>query len=129
MLSQIVSSPGSRSLLKSYKVNGDGVLVWPGPNFTPYSSIRLEVIRDGIEDYEYLALLSHLVEQVSALPLARRPGRDLIEEAEALARVPDTISRSLTDYTKDPRVIFQRRRQIGDMVERLSALLDARAGQ
>jgi hypothetical protein len=32
--------------------NGDGLLVYPGPHWTPYSSIQFEVIRDGVEDYE-----------------------------------------------------------------------------
>ena len=33
---------------QSFKVNGDGVLLYPGPGLTPYPSLRLEVIRDGI---------------------------------------------------------------------------------
>ncbi|MBI4471810.1 MAG: DUF4091 domain-containing protein [Acidobacteria bacterium] len=45
--------------------NGDGVFVYPGrPNVIggrthiPIESIRLKLIRDGLEDYEYLTLLS-----------------------------------------------------------------------
>ncbi len=34
--------------------NGDGQLLYPGPNRQPLSSIRLENFRDGCEDYEYL---------------------------------------------------------------------------
>jgi len=61
--------------------NGDGNLIYPGPE-SPLSSIRLENIRDGLEDYEYLRLLGEKVERVSKLPAtaARRafldqPGR------------------------------------------------------
>ncbi len=42
--------------------NGDGLLVWPGPDMTPYPSLRLEIIRDGIDDYEYLALLRRRID-------------------------------------------------------------------
>ncbi|MBN1344462.1 MAG: DUF4091 domain-containing protein [Phycisphaerae bacterium] len=107
---------------RSFKTNGDGMLVYPGPNMTPYSSIRLEVVRDGIEDYEYLALLSSLVAKAKALSDGKRPSADVLKQAESLCTVPKTISQSLTDYTKDPRVIYDRRRAVADMIERLDAL-------
>ncbi len=109
---------------KKFKTNGDGLLVYPGPDMTPYSSIRLEVIRDGIEDYEYLAMLSRLVERAKKLPSGKRPPAEVLKEARALCVVPETVSRTLTDYTKDPRVILQRRRAVADMIERLTRILD-----
>ena len=33
--------------------NGDGTLCYYGPDLTLYPPIRLNAIRDGIEDYEY----------------------------------------------------------------------------
>ena len=108
---------------KSFQVNGDGLLVYPGPGKTPYPSMRLEMIRDGIEDYEYLALLSRLVERAKALPPADRPDEDTLRAAEELCRVPETISRTMTDYTKDPQDLFDRRREVADMIERLTALI------
>jgi hypothetical protein len=46
--------------------NGDGTLFYPGtPDIVggkthiPIESIRLKLIREGLEDYEYLTLLSH----------------------------------------------------------------------
>lgn len=44
---------------------GDGMLMYPGPNGQPWSSVRLEQLRDGLEDYEYLALLSKSVKYLS----------------------------------------------------------------
>ena len=92
---------------------------YPGPNMIPYPSIRLEVIRDGIEDYEYLAFLSQLVKRAQALPVAVRPESELLAGAEELCRVPMTISRSMAEYTRQPGDILDRRREIGDMIERL----------
>jgi hypothetical protein len=101
------------------KINGDGLLIYPGPNMIPYPSIRLEAIRDGIEDYEYLAFLSQLVKRAQTLPVAERPDSELLAGAEELCRVPKTISRSMAEYTREPGDIFSRRREIGDMIERL----------
>ncbi|MBM4047409.1 MAG: DUF4091 domain-containing protein, partial [Planctomycetes bacterium] len=111
------------STYKSYKTNGDGLLIYPGKDMTPLPSIRLEVIRDGIEDYEYLALLSRLVEKAKALPPAKRPAPQVLQQAEDLCLVPETISHSVTNYTKDPNVLFERRRQVGDVIERLASVL------
>ncbi len=105
---------------KSFKCNGDGLLVYPGPKWTPYSSIRLEIIRDGVEDYEYLALLSLLLSKAKTLPPKERPESSLISKAEQLCIVPDGITRSMTDYTKDAGQLFERRRAIADMIEQLS---------
>lgn len=108
---------------QSYKVNGDGWLLYPGPDFTPWPSLRLEIIRDGIEDYEYLALLADLVSRVQSLPAGRRPPASLLTKAEALCRVPDTICTSMSRYTTDPVVLFRRRDAVGDMIERLLDVL------
>jgi hypothetical protein len=46
--------------------NGDGFLVYPGKDYGvygPISTIRLESIREGMEDYEYLYLLESLLNQ------------------------------------------------------------------
>jgi hypothetical protein len=108
---------------KRFKTNGDGLLVYPGPDMTPYSSIRLEAVRDGVEDYEYLALLARLVKKAKALPAGKRPDAKSIEQAEALCRVPKSISRTLTDFAKDPNVILDRRRAVADAIERLVAIV------
>jgi len=105
---------------KSYKDNGDGWLLYPGPHFTPWPSVRLEVIRDGIEDYEYLVLLSKLVERAKALPADRRPAAELLAQAQELATVPAEVSRDMGNYTTDPRVIFARRQAVGDLIARLT---------
>ncbi len=107
---------------KSFKCNGDGLLVYPGPNWTPYSSIRLEIIRDGVEDYEYLALLSDLVAKAKALPAEQRLDVALIQEAEELCLIPKTITHTMTDFTKDPNQLMERRQRVADMIERLGRI-------
>lgn len=66
----------------TYLPPGDSHIVYPGKR-GPMSSIRLEAMRDGIEDYELLRLLE--------------------KKNPKLAReICDSIVRSLTDYTLDP---------------------------
>lgn len=88
---------------KEFKVNGDGFLIYPGPNWEPWPSVRLENIRDGIEDYEYLWLLRE-----------RDPGNELLQ-------VGEDISRDFTHFTKDPQVLQQRRLAIAQALEKLSS--------
>ena len=107
----------------SFGANGDGLLVWPGPEMTPYPSIRLEVVRDGIEDYEYLALLERCVQAVEALPASRQPPAAALATARGLCRVPPEISRSFTEFTKDRAVLLAQRHAIADAIETLVAIL------
>ena len=86
---------------RTFKVNGDGWLVYPGRDWTPLPSVRLEIIRDGIEDYEYLYLLRELA-----------PDSDLLQ-------VGSDISRDFTHYCADPEVIEQRRLAIAKAIEAL----------
>ena len=82
--------------------NGDGMLFYP-PKYTkcaPVGSIRLEMLRDGIEDFEYLAMLK------------RRNAKS------GLLEVPESISRTLSDFSESPKPIEKRRREIARTLER-----------
>ena len=103
--------------LKTYPrfgVNGDGVLIWPGPDLTPWPSLRLEIVRDGIEDYEYLALLDRCVR---AATVRQDIEGELLKRAQSLLRVPADISRTMKDYTQTAAPMLRRRNQVGDMIE------------
>ena len=84
---------------KDFKVNGDGWLVYPWHDWTPLPSVRLENIRDGIEDYEYLYRLREV-----------KPGHELLHVG------PD-ISQDFTHYCRDPRVIEKQRLKIARAIE------------
>ena len=92
--------------------NGDGRFLYPpracfdkgdGPILEPPNgSMRLEILRDGIEDYEYFAILSRL-----------DPGNALLE-------VPADISKSQTEFTRRPAPIKAHRLKLAREIERLS---------
>ncbi len=92
--------------------NGDGYLLYPGKTAEaePISSIRLEMIRDGNEDLEYVAILRTLL--IEAGESDPEPHiRDMI----------GPVARSLTDWTRDPRVLLEQRRAMAREIVRLKA--------
>ena len=108
--------------------NGDGRFLYPpeaaadasppGPVLEgPVDSIRLEMLRDGIEDYEYLAILRNL--------LASRGDRLKADERAAftaLLEVPPEITKDMTTFTKDPAPIERRREAVARAIEALSRM-------
>jgi hypothetical protein len=89
---------------------GDGYSIYPGPTADhPLSSIRLETMRDGIEDYEYLYRLAELSR-----------GKAVPKEVAELLAVPPSISKSLTEYTADPAAYRAFRERLAYWIERLS---------
>ncbi len=69
------------------RYNGDGYLLYPGPNGVPYPSIRLKALRDGFEDYEYLWILRELVAHAEA----RGIGGTAIDNARAVLKIDSII--------------------------------------
>lgn len=97
--------------------NGDGHLVYPGPNQDPIASIRLVSIRDGIEDFEYLHILDSLARSAE-----KSSGADtsLIARAKELVSVRDDVVKSPWEYTTDPEKVLNARAEIAEMIEKLS---------
>lgn len=93
--------------------NGNGYLVYPGPG-GPITSIRWECIRDGIEDYEYLALLAEARERL------RASGGDgeLVRRAAEAADI-SALAGSLTAFPRDPGALLNKREAIGGMIEEI----------
>jgi len=96
------------------RFNGDGHLVYPGPGGRPWSSVRLECVRDGIEDYECFWLLADLARRLEErggaanLALARR--------ARALLGVERSVVRDLTDFTRDPQALYRGREELARQI-------------
>ncbi len=113
---------------KAYWGNGDGRFVYPPESAAtsghnggkpvlepPVSSLRWEMLREGVEDYEFLHLLRDLLTQ-------RRDGLDSanVKRIESLLSVPQTITRDMTSFTTDPAPIYVRRAEIARAIEELS---------
>lgn len=97
--------------------NGDGRFVYPplAAVETPYAkgqpaimdapngSYRLAILRDGIEDYEYFALLRKA------------------DPANALLKVPESVYRSVRDFSSDPTAMREHRLKLAREIARLGA--------
>jgi len=101
----------------AYWGNGDGRFLYPANmdvngDKTPYvkgpvNSIRWEMLREGLEDYEYFALLSKLTQNKGT-----HWEKDLLQ-------VPETIIKSQTEFTKDPQAMYKHRRELAEAIERM----------
>ena len=72
------------------------------------------MLREGIEDYEYLWLLRDLIGKRRASLTARQS-----RKYESLLEVPEDITRDMTSFTTDPRPIYARRAAIAEAIEQL----------
>lgn len=84
--------------------NGDGYLIYPGVPCGidgPISCIRLKIIRDAMEDWEYFALLEQLA------------GRD------AVTKIISEVAPNWWATAEDPRVILSTREKIAGEILKL----------
>ena len=73
-------------------IYGDGSLFYPGP----HPSIRLELIREGMQDYELLKYAENKLGRAAVMAYVQR------------------LTRNLTDYTRDHSLFEQVRRELGE---------------
>ncbi|MGQ7870267.1 glycoside hydrolase domain-containing protein [Sunxiuqinia sp. sy24] len=103
--------------------NGDGRFFYPPnkqPNVKseawiegPVPSLRLEILRDGLEDYDYLVLLKKAIEQASG------KRKKLAKEAEQLLELPVGIISDEKTYSKNPKDLLEYRRKLARYIELL----------
>ena len=82
----------------SLRCPGDGVFLYPAKDRI-LPSIRLALLRDGVQDYEWLRMAE------------AKCGR------KAVDAVSRRLVRSLTDFTRDPAAVRDAHGEIGDMVD------------
>jgi hypothetical protein len=70
---------------------GESTLVGYGPGDVPISSLRLERVRDGIEDFEYFWMLDDACNRLEGAgrALEAQPGRALLQRVDALFNKPE----------------------------------------
>jgi hypothetical protein len=108
--------------------NGDGRLLYPPAKQKPeepmvcgpINSIRFEMLREGLEDREYFCLLSREIERLKKKDDASVS--DAIAEGEKTMRAADDLVRSLTDYEKDPKKLYEARDRIARTIVKLQSL-------
>lgn len=110
--------------------NGDGRLVYPPVRDAsekpviagPVNSIRWELIREGMQDYEFLTILKQKTDELEKKD-PRGEYRRLIQYARTINQVPAEIVSSRTEFAKEPALIYQHRRAVAETIERLNRTL------
>ncbi|NLX96525.1 MAG: DUF4091 domain-containing protein [Rhodopirellula sp.] len=97
--------------------HGDGSWTCVGPDGTPLSTIRLENFRDGLEDYAYFRILEATVAKVESSDEQRRRYDAWLKAAKPLLVVPAEVVKSLTEYTRDPAILYDYRNRLAEAIE------------
>jgi hypothetical protein len=107
--------------------NGDGMLFYPGPD-GPFSSVRFENIRDGIEDWEshrvladYADALKAKAQKDASLKVRAEP---LLARAQAILAVPEEVAGAdFSKWTWEPQVLLNARRDLGETTDAIAKLV------
>lgn len=95
--------------------DGGGYLIYPSPD-GPVASIRLEMMRDGLEDWELINNLRGLIERAAQ----SGAGQQIIDEANAAINLDDTVT-AFNVYSSDPSVLQNRRVLIAEAAVMLAS--------
>ena len=82
----------------------------------PVDSIRWEMIREGVEDYDYFYMLDQAIKKCEA---SGTKAAAVEAGKQALAQV-NSLVRDRTDYEKDPRTLYAVRKQVAEALEKLA---------
>lgn len=114
--------PYKTAMNTPWQQNGNGLMYYPGED-GPIDSLRIEIFRDGMEDYEYLYLLAQKIQTVKDSGL-EASNEQLIASAEELLNLNKTIAISMTSFTKDTQVLMERRQKIAEAIEQIGKLIN-----
>lgn len=103
-----------------WQQNGNGLLFYPGKD-GPLASIRVELFRDGMEDYEYIQLLFEKLKVLKQEKLDKKY-QQYFQESIKLLTMDDSIAASMSNFTKDTEVLNARRNAIARQIEQFNSL-------
>ena len=84
--------------------NGNGFLLYPGPR----ASIRLKALRDGAEDYAYIARVGELA----------KSGKHAAEAKALLDGIVPAVFVDTHYFAREPGRLLDYRRKLGEFIER-----------
>jgi len=103
--------------------NGDGFLAYPGKAIGiegPVSTIRLEQVLQGLEDYEALTILAQLVEKTKNEKHSAAAGEAALKMAKELVTIPNAGGLRSTEILPDPARIPAIRKAVNAAILQLS---------
>jgi len=107
--------------------NGGGKLIFPGPPIGVdhlVATTKLKILREGVEDYEYMSLLSGLIEKLDAEGKDTRNAREALDQALDLVSIPSADGPFTTRFISDPDAIPEARNAMAEAIEELSGQIE-----
>jgi len=105
--------------------HGDGSMLCSGPGGKPVPTIRLENYRDGLEDFAYVCILQEIIRRYAAKGAALSDAeRRWLEEAKAALPVPESLVKTMSEYSRDPHALYAYRNRLAELIDR-SGIADA----
>jgi hypothetical protein len=101
--------------------NGNGLLFYPGKD-GPIPSLRVELFRDGMEDYEYIQLLFKDLKILKRKKLDKKYQK-YFNESVKLLTMDDSIVGSMSKFTRDGELLNARRNAIAQKIEEFNTIL------
>ena len=102
---------------------GHNYLACAGPDREPIPTIRLENIRDGLEDHEYLYMARESAAAIRDAQISD-PSLNMLEsQISPFFKLGNELVKSTTVYSEDAEQLDRTRRLIGDYIERAQRLL------
>jgi hypothetical protein len=105
------------NLLDITPVNGDGLLLYPAKDGV-LESIRWEIIRDGVEDFDYLTLFT----QARKALQDASPTHALLQRATTVGNLEKLIP-NLVNFPRNPQLLEDKRAEIGRLIVEMRAAL------
>ncbi len=99
--------------------NGDGELFYPGAGGKPLDSLRLEALRDGMQDYEVFCLLEAGARELKA----RGKAPALAKQAEELCAIDSALITDYKHFNTDPHALLATRTRMSLALEQMVTLL------
>jgi len=105
-----------------WEQNANGLILYPGPD-GPWPSLRAEIWRDGMEDYEYIQILLKKLVEIKKAKLMET-NQEFYEGAKGLLMVDGSIAADMFQFNKDAKALMERRERIAEKIVEAEKLLE-----
>lgn len=92
--------------------NGAGYFLYPGPDEQPIASVRMELVRDGIEDWEMITLLREAIAKTEATS----PDAPALADAKKTLAEALAIAPALDTFTLDMDRLLSTRNRVAEAI-------------
>ncbi|BBO18585.1 conserved hypothetical protein [Candidatus Brocadia pituitae] len=119
------------SVYSSGRHAGGGLLIYPGPDGLPLSSVRLECLRDGIEDYEYLYMINEKIQSLHERAKDNNQYTEIkiaLDEARILLELTGIVDNAHS-FVRENKEFYQFRSKVLHQLEKILNLGNLKSEQ